>query len=541
MVSTMKAHIVDKVVHSPYPNIDIPVCSFYSLAEESLRTRPDSLALVDDSISLTRGDLLVQLKRYAVGFQRHGVRPGDRVMIHLANSVENLVAIYGCVMSGATAVMAKTSLTEYELRYQAEDSDIAHILTEVEFAEKVAKATSSLQIQGLFSMGTAASFVSAKAFSLLDEDDFRECPIADPKNTVMAIYYTSGSTGLPKGAEITHYSFVACFYTCCEHMPWKETEVSLSANPITHISGLVFQIMPVLSGACCAIAPAASTTNQIMDAIEKHEVTTMFTFPTLLQAMVGEMRRSDRRLPTMKHIVTSGAVLTEWLSEIARSTFGGLHSLRNVYAMTEACLLITAQPHNLDIAKLGKDVGLPAAMASIKVVDIKTREKLGPYQMGEICFRGASMVRGYHKRPKESAELFDQHGWMQTGDAGYYDENGRLYFAERLKQMIKCMGNQVVPVELEELLLKRHAEEIAQVSVVGLPHAEYGEAAAAAVVLTEKGRQQQLSELEQRIKDTVAGLLAAYKHLYGGVFFLEAFPTTESSKVNRPALARLLV
>ncbi|XP_077558010.1 uncharacterized protein LOC144173481 [Haemaphysalis longicornis] len=536
----MKARIVDKVVYSPYPNIDIPVCSFHTLAEEKLRMQPDSLALVDDSISLTRGELLVQLKRYAVGFQRHGVRPGDRVMIHLANSVENLVAIYGCVMAGATAVMAKTSLTEYELRYQAEDSDILHILTEVEFTEKVAKATSSLEIKGLFSMGSTTSFVSAKAFSLLDERDFRACPVEDPKNTVMAIYYTSGSTGLPKGAEITHYSFVACFYTCCQHMPWQETEVSLSANPITHISGLVFQIMPVLNGASCAIAPAASTTLQIMDAIEKHKVTTMFTFPALLQAMVGEMRRTDRHLPTMRHIVTSGAVLTEWLSEVARSTFGDLHSLRNVYAMTEACILITAQPHNLDIAKLGKDVGLPAATASIKVVDMKTREKLGPYKMGEICFRAASMVRGYHKRPKESAELFDEDGWLQTGDAGYYDENGRLYFAERLKQMIKCMGNQVVPVELEELLLSRHAEEIAQVSVLGLPHAEYGEAAAAAVVLTEKGRQQQLSDLEQRIKATVAGLLAAYKHLYGGVFFLDSFPTTESSKVNRPALARLL-
>ncbi|KAH9372756.1 hypothetical protein HPB48_003572 [Haemaphysalis longicornis] len=235
------------------------------------------------------------------------------------------------------------------------------------------------------------------------------------------------------------------------------------------------------------------------------QVTAMFTFPALLQAMVGEMRRTDRRLPAMRHIVTSGAMLTEWLYDVARSTFGGLQSLRNVYAMTEACILITAQPHNLDVGNLGKDVGLPVATSSVKVVDMKTREKLGPCQMGEICFRAAAMMRGYYKRPKESSELFDEDGWLQTGDAGYYDENGRLYFAERLKQMIKCMGNQVVPGELEELLLSRHAEEIAQVSVIGLPHAEYGEAAAAAVVLTEKGRQQQLSDLEQRIKATVAG------------------------------------
>lgn len=139
------------------------------------------------------------------------------------------------------------------------------------------------------------------------------------------------------------------------------------------------------------------------------------------------------------------------------------------------------------------------------MVDFKTHERLGPNQMGEICFHNLSRVTTYYKRPKESTELFDEEGWLQTGDAGYYDEEGRLYVADRLKQMIKCMGNQVVPAELEVLLMQELSDVIAEVSVIGLPHAEYGEAAAAAVVLTGEGRAQDRDDLAKRIQATIAG------------------------------------
>ncbi|KAH9372352.1 hypothetical protein HPB48_001591 [Haemaphysalis longicornis] len=117
-----------------------------------------------------------------------------------------------------------------------------------------------------------------------------------------------------------------------------------------------------------------------------------------------------------------------------------------------------------------------------------------------------TLIRTFDSLTLEDARI--QHCWRCycfTGDAGYYDEDGRLYVADRLKQMIKCMGNQVVPAELEELLMQEHSDVIAEVSVIGLPHPEYGEAAAAAVVLTEEGRGQDLEDLAKRIKATIAG------------------------------------
>ncbi|XP_077560392.1 putative 4-coumarate--CoA ligase 1 [Haemaphysalis longicornis] len=537
----MKPRIEDRVVYSPYPDIEIPLCSFYTLIEEQLQKNPNSMALVDDVVSLTRGEVLAQFKRYAVGFRSHGVMPGDRICVHFNNSVENIAAMYGCVLAGATVVMMKTSLTEQEILYQAQDCDSTQILTEVEFTEKILSATAVLNMKGLFSMGPAAGFVSAADFATLDEREFQDCPVTDPKNTIMAVYYTSGSTGLPKGVEISHYNFVACFYTCRQHLPWRTTEISLGANPITHISGLIFQIMPVLNGAVGAVVSSMSTPIEIIDAIDKYKATVMLTFPALLHAVIREMQCTGRRLPTMRHIVTGGAVVTEWLSNTAHSTFGGLQRLQNIYGTTEGCLLISSQPEDLDIRDRGSDVGCPAVNVRVKVIGIISGEKLGPNQMGEICFKNASMVKGYYKRPKESADLFEKHGWMKSGDAGYYDEDGRLYFFERLKQMIKCMDNQVVPAELEELLLFKHGDEVAEVSVVGLPHAEYGEAPAAAVVLTEKGKQQERALLAAKMKATVADHLSVHKHLHGGVFFLECFPKTETSKVNRLALARSLI
>ncbi|XP_077558018.1 uncharacterized protein LOC144173485 isoform X2 [Haemaphysalis longicornis] len=496
---------------------------------------------VDDTLSLTRSELLVRLQRYAIGFRRHGVLPGDRVCIHLTDSIENLVAMYGCVLAGATIVMAKPSLTKYELRYQAQDSDSTHILTDVQFAEKVTKATTSLKLKALFSMGQANGFVSTAPFLCLDENDFQQWAVVDPKSTPMAVFYTSGSTGAPKGVEITHYSFVGCFYTLREHMPLTESETTFSSNPITHISGLVFKLMLVLSGPSCVALPANSTPEQVIDAMDKYQVTVAVSFPTQLQALVREMRRTGRRLPSVRHICSGGSAVTDWLADAARSTFGGLRTLQTMYGLTEASMFVSAQPKDLEISQHGNDIGFPTTTVSIKVVDITTRQTLGPHQIGEISFRSATMVRGYYKRSEETANLFEEGGWMKSGDAGYYDEDGRLYFAERIKQMIKCLENQVIPGELEDLLLRKHGVDITEVCVVGLPHAEYGEAPAAAVVLSEKGRQLGRGDLAESIKETVKGNLEVHKHLYGGVFFLESLPLTDSTKVDRPALVRLLL
>ncbi|XP_070392625.1 uncharacterized protein [Dermacentor albipictus] len=567
----MKARIEDNVIYSPNPNIEIPVCSFYTLARERLLVHPDKISLVSDGVSLTRAQVLAGMERYAVGFQQHGVLPGDRVCIHVDNEVENLLAMYGCILAGATIVLAKTSLTERELRYQAEDGDCTHIITEEKYTDKVKAAVSNMNMKALVCMGRAAGFVSACEFSKLDEQQFRECPIADPRSTVLAVCYTSGTTGMPKGAEITHYNYVACFYTTRLQMPWGEEDIFFGSQPITHQSGMLYFMVAVLDGASCTLLSANLTPAEILDSVDKYKATAAFFFSSQIKAIVSEMRRTGRRLPRIRAIVMGGSVVSASTADAARESYSGLKLLLNMYGMTESCGIVAGQPKTCAL-QTNADVGVPATGVRIKrfemlsdciptmfhnkcfhilhiikslfnshIVDVCTRRKLGPHETGEICFQSLSMVRGYYKRPKETAELFDDEGWCRSGDAGFYDEDGKLYILERLKQMIKCMDNQVVPAELEELLLCEHALEIAEISVVGLPHSDYGEAPAAAIVLTEEGRRNDLPALAERIKATVAGNLAVHKHLYGGVYFVDHLPKTETSKINRSALARTLI
>ncbi|KAK8780237.1 hypothetical protein V5799_018423 [Amblyomma americanum] len=535
----MRATIEDNVVHSPYPAVEMPCCSFYDAAKKALLIDPDKLALADGTVEVTRLELFKLMQRYAAGFQKHGLDPGDRVCVHVGTSVEGFAAMWGCVFAGASIVLAKTSLTERELRYQLSDSDCTHVLTEPGFAEKTAKAVASLPIKGLFSMGPAEGFMSTVAFRDLDEALFREVPIQDPREYVLFISYTSGTTGLPKGAVGTHYDFVGNMVIERPCFTWDESDIVLIGSPIAHASGFICTAISVLLGITTVMTSPGTSLQRISELVAKYKVTAVSFLQMHLKMLVAEMHKTGNRLPGVRRVGIAGNVFTEAARRTVEAAFSDLECLANAYAMTESIGVICAPP--IEDAP-GTDVGFPAPWSKIKVVDRVTRKKLGPNQIGEICFRTPTMMKQYYKRPKETAELFDEDGWCKSGDAGYYDEDGRLYVVQRLKELIKCMDNQVVPAELEDLILQEHSEYISEVVVVGLPHSEYGEAPAAAVVLKDlSGSKCDPAQLAKKIKATITDNLAVHKNLYGGVFVFDSLPKTETGKVSRHALAQVCV
>lgn len=533
----MKAPIRDGIVHSPFPNVDIPKRTFYEAAKSALLVNPSKIALGDDLQSITRAELLVRLQRYALGFQQNGVRPGDRVCVHISNSVENFVALCGCIVAGATVVLAKPSLTERELLYQISDSDSTHLLVEPGLAEKTLRAASTLKLKGLFATGQANGFVSTASFLELDEASFKEIPISDPRENVLSVIYTSGTTGLPKGVEITHYSFLANIELSRWTFCWDESDVVLLPTPITHGSGLLCITISVLRGTTCVILPPNASLEMMASAVDSYKATAAVILPSNLQTLVNDMTRTGRRLGTLRCICTGGSSITQPQYTAVRDAFGpSLKCFANTYGMTEA-LGILCSPSNS--GAIGIDVGFPAPMTRIKIVDRVTRQRLGPHQTGEICFRTETIMRGYYKRPKETAEFFDEEGWGMSGDAGYYDEDGRIHFVQRFKEMLKCMDNQVVPTELETLLFREHSDDIIDVCVVGIPNPKYGEAPAAAVVLRHSAGEDHRDDFAQKIKATIAESCSFPKHLHGGVFFLDSLPKTESGKPNRAAVLQL--
>ncbi|XP_029834051.2 4-coumarate--CoA ligase 1 [Ixodes scapularis] len=486
--------------------------------------------LVDDSRALTRAECLIQMQRFAAGFQAHGVQPGDHVCVHLDNSIDNYVAMYGCIFAGAVVVLAKTSLTERELHYQVKDADVLHILTEQNFVQKVSNVHAKAPFKGLFVMGDAEGFVSASKFSHWKESEFQEILVPDPERTLMALAYTSGTTGLPKAVEITHCNYVASFYTYAPFSTATEADVALLWNPITHASGL-WSIFTALIGATCVVAPHTLSMEGYADLIDRFKVTALTCFPTRLRNLVQYARSADRRLNTVLHIGVGGSVLSEQLAKLSLSTFGNLRSLRYIYGMTESNGSICIPPKDVVCYT---NVGWPCAMVEIKIVNPTSGEALKANEIGELCFRTPAASRGYYKRPLATAQFRDRDGWCRSGDLAYHDTDGRIYFVERIKEMIKCLDNQVVPAELEELLLANH-DGIAEVAVVGLPHSVYGEAPAA-VVVPKKDIGNGGQAMEKEIKGIIAGTCARHKHLYGGVFFMESLPKTETGKVRRKAL-----
>lgn len=267
----MRAPIEDGIVYSPFPSIDIPKCSFYEAVKQALLVNPRKTALVDEFGSITRAEFFARLQRYALGFQQNGVRPGDRICVHVSNSVENFIALWGCAVAGATVVLAKPSLTERELIYQISDSDSTHLLVEPALAEKALRAAAKLTLKSLFATGPADGFVSTASFLVLDEASFKEVRIADPSEAVLGVVYTSGTTGLPKGVEITHGALLANIGTSRWSYCWDESDVLLVPTPITHGSGWMCITMSVLLGTTCIIVPPNCNLDIVARAVDHYK------------------------------------------------------------------------------------------------------------------------------------------------------------------------------------------------------------------------------------------------------------------------------
>ncbi|XP_077545339.1 luciferin 4-monooxygenase-like [Haemaphysalis longicornis] len=529
----MKATIEDGVLYSPYPKVDIPSCSIYAAMSKFLTKQPDQLAVVDQTTQLTRGEFLSRMKRFAAGFQAHGVGLGDCVCVHVENSVENLVALFSLTFTGASVLLSNPVLNERELLFQVQHSNATHILTTARNAAKVLAVQEKANVKKLFVVGNdVAGFTSVSGFVDMNEEDFKDVPIEDPKNVTAALFYSSGTTGDAKGIEISHQSVVANLHTQASLMHNEPKDVILAWYPITYASGFVFIPVAACVGSTCVIVHPGLSFDDLVDTVNKYQVTTLGSVPTRLCYYIADMMRTGTRLPSVKKINVAGTVLTPAFAETIRAAFEGLCSMRNHYSMSESCGVLCSPPYG-ELTPRG--VGFPAPMVELKFLDLDTGEKLGPMQYGELYFRTPSVMKGYYRNPELNAKFMDAEGWCRSGDIMYYDEDGLVYFVDRLKDMIKCLDQQVSSCELESLL--QHHDSVADVAVVGVPDTKYGDAPAAFVVA--KRTCTPSAKLTAEIKHLIAEKTETFKHLYGGAVFLDRLPRNSNGKVIKHQLTRL--
>ncbi|OQR66733.1 luciferin 4-monooxygenase-like [Tropilaelaps mercedesae] len=258
------------------------------------------------------------------------------------------------------------------------------------------------------------------------------------------------------------------------------------------------------------------------------EVTQLLAMPVVLRALIDVLKANPGSLSSLKTVGVGGSVISiPWSKEFL--SLIDLESYRIIYGMSE-CLLASATP---DKEKWVTSIGRPMPGVEMKIVDSEGNT-LGPHEAGEIAVNAPCNMKGYDKNPKATSEIFID-GWLMTGDCGYMDEEGFFFIKERIKEMIKCMDNQVAPAELEDYLVANH-QGVKEVAVIGLPNDEVGEAPTAYVVLNEGVDPSE--ELRQKLVDMVKEEFATFKQLYGGVFFVTSVPKTDSGKFAKVDLKK---
>ncbi|XP_077506106.1 luciferin 4-monooxygenase-like [Amblyomma americanum] len=479
----------------------------------------------------TFGELYDASLRVAAGLCRLGLRPGDVVGFQGANGAQLVVAMCGTFFAGGTAALAKTKLTEREIYYQFADTKPKFVVCDLGDARNMLKACEKItSVEAV--IVTTGSYEGALSVSELMKTHVEDSdtPVKLSPDAVLAVIYSSGSTGLPKGVQLTHRNIIGqvVSYGCLDASVFKKGDIFLCSASLMHVGGF-WLTWCYLGHGCKVVHVHTSDFSVVLPAIEKYKATTMLLYPTFVHKLKVHPLLDQSDTSTFKKLIVAGnTVSSPVLQSVARKL--RLKGVIQAYGMTELTGCVTFSiPRHDDF----KSVGQPLAFAEMKVVDPDTRKALGPLEKGEICVRGASTFKGYLGRPEDTARAWED-GFIRTGDVGFYAPDGRFFVCGRIKELVKCMDQQVAPAELEELLATDPG--VRHVVVAGVPHPEFGEAARAFVVLERHGGVAEEAEVAARLKALVAGQLSLHKHLHGGVEFLESIPHTDSGKDLRRAL-----
>ncbi|KAL1443701.1 hypothetical protein MTO96_045875 [Rhipicephalus appendiculatus] len=267
-----KAPIQDGVVSSPHPPIELPQDeSFYQHVRRRFLERADQPALVRSGERLSFADVLSLMERYANGFRRHGVSCGSRVCVNVSNSAESLVAAYSLCCLGAAVVLIKPTLPEREVLHHVKDSHADYILTEQQNAGKILNVHKKHKFKALFSIDYTHGFVGVRDFEG-ENGKFQEPRIEDTKNHIMLYVYTSGTTGMPKGVEVSVFAFNTSVELCRAGEFFNECDVVLGWNPVTHTSGFVLSLGALICGAMVVPSQGGLSPEDFVDIVNKRKV-----------------------------------------------------------------------------------------------------------------------------------------------------------------------------------------------------------------------------------------------------------------------------
>ena len=488
------------------------------------RRLPDRPAVSDDRSSRTYRELTERVARLAGGLRAQGLAPGDRVLLSLENCCEFLELLFGCWAAGLCAVPANARLHPREVEFIAEDSGARLLVATPVLAEALAPLT-----------GAVTSLDRVVATRSADYDGLFGEPLgADPGQPTDSawLFYTSGTTGRPKGAVLTHRNLVfmsQCYYADIDQLDERDTHVL--AAPVSHGAGL-YALPFLLKGAHQIVLPHFDV-EAILDVIARHPRVSMFAAPTMLTRLVHAPEVAAADIANLRTIYYGGGPMYVADLERALDIFGP--RLYQLYGQGESPMTITGlaqrlherdHPHWYD--RLAS-CGYARSGVLVRVVDDQDRD-LRAGEIGEVITKSDCVMDGYWQNPAANAETL-RGGWLHTGDLGSMNADGLLTLRDRSKDMIISGGSNIYPREIEEVLL-RHPD-VVEASVVGRSHPDWGEEVVAFLV-ARRGTVIAAAELDRLCLDHIARFKRPRDYR-----FVEALPKNNYGKVLKTELRRL--
>ncbi|MCM3869766.1 MAG: AMP-binding protein [Pyrinomonadaceae bacterium] len=507
------------IFSSPHEALTIPETS---LAEYVLQRAPElgnKPALIDgsDGRTITYSELALTIRKLAAGFARQGFGKGDVLAIYSPNSLEYALAFLAAAMLGGATTMVPPLFTDTEAETQLSNSGANYLLTIPQLLDKANRATAGSNIRQIFVVGEDLA-------SLLQCD----APLAEIKingrSDLVALPYSSGTTGLPKGVMLTHYNLVSMLCQLEASEALTRTDTMICVVPMYHMYGLHVVVNLGLSqGATIVILPRYEL-GQFLGTLERYGVTVAPLVPPLVLELsrVPEVEQYD--LSKLRLIHCGAAPLAPEVAQACSQRLGCL--IRFGYGLTEVSPLSHSSLPSIP-DKPGS-VGYCLPDTECKIVDYDTGAELGPNQEGEIWIRGPQVMKGYLGNNHATKEMIGEDGWLRTGDIGYAEEDGRLFVVDRLKELIKYKGRQVAPAELEAVLLSHPA--IADAGVIPSPDAEAGEVPKALVVLKAAATMDEIMEF-------VSARVAPHKRVRL-VEFVSEIPKSPAGKILRRVMVQ---
>ena len=479
---------------------------------------PDKIALIFEDKSLTYKQLNLLANRVANGLRGLGVKKGDRVALFLPNIPEFIISYLGILKIGAIVVSVNVMLKSTEVSYILNDCAAKVVITTETQSEQVLEADLPELQHILIVEGTASKGISLT--QLIENASGEGCAVQMDRHAPACIVYTSGTTGFPKGATLSHGNVISNMYShnrCCGMRPDDRLLLYL---PLFHCFGQNAILNAGLNVCATIILQRRFKLEQVLDTIATEKVTMFFGVPTIY---LNLLNTSFSHFQSIRYYFSAAAPMPVEVAKIWQEKYGLV--IHEGYGLTETS---PCSCYNHDLKYKFGSIGMPIENVEMKIVD-GDGHQVEPGELGEIVIKGPNVMLGYWNRPFETAQII-KNGWFHTGDIGRMDSDGFFYIVDRLKDMVNISGFKVYPTEVENVIYQHPA--VAECAVYGVPDALKGEIVKANIVL-KAGH----AVTEEQIIEFCSRRIAIYKvpHV---IQFVDSLPKNPTGKVLKRFLSQ---